>query len=826
MDLSKLKVTPTLIDEEKAAPSPEVSKSQEHHKETAIKVAEGQPQKTEQVLEKSEHTTTRKKSKQLQKPTPPTEEKKAKREYQHLRGPLRSSNLRHGTTPLADLEKEPPVKQTIESLPTEKEPPALLPSSFYNMLKIQAGRPPQRSSALTFDDSGNVTSVRKLDITKLPRHEVEVLWEVVEPTMKAKHSCNETLHSVNSKLKIQTVADSTLKKEKQKGKLEPKKQVFLSTLLDPSDGMLPGPLPTAGRVLWDSMELSPGVTVADPLGKKRASFREPSWLHSRDIMDEETLRPIQATVQRPTATTEQMITGKAAMVRGNPVKPFKDEKAELFLNFSTSPVQLSSKLRKICDEQSQLFTEISEITLSKAAFATIEVRPKIPQKPIPPTEEKKTNKEYQYPRWAHRLPILHRITKPQAESMEKCLVLPLSASKTSPKLLPTSFQTLPKILARQPLLSNKAATFHEFDHVSPLQILDAAKMTMNPVDMTLKVVDPSTGEVCLRAKPSNARNYQRSISLKQSTRELETFNLGDRLPSTIDDFYLPPFHCKNQTLSRSQGPKHHIFSCGDHHTSQEIYSAQHGLVSVNDTMIWDSMELSSKIIDRDSGGNRHFSLKEVPQHLHRYNLNSEAARSIKIPSANDKDIFVSLFSNINKPQDQVKSKLRKLNDAHPWQVEQYSEVNLNKTEIIPGGTKAKYLQKPSPPAQEKKNNREYQRHRVHFRSGSLQCNTTSSADPELTFLPKRAFGTLPEIKKNPKYLRTSKYNTFENKAESWPKFNRFRPFNEFANISSLQGTEPGKIHRQLMELTWEIVDPSVGEVHLRLKSPLRFVYQI
>ncbi|XP_028660496.2 uncharacterized protein C2orf81 homolog [Erpetoichthys calabaricus] len=291
---------------------------------------------------KSENIPANLKPQTMLKPIPPINEKKVKREYQRHRGPLRSAGLRHITKPLEVTEKELLIESLSKSFPAEQDVPDLLPSSFYNVLKIQAGRPPQRSNTMTFDKSGNVISVGKLDPIKLPRNKLEVTWEVVDPSEKTRQAYIDPLQplghmqssskvqksrELKTSLDVKRVVEfsiSPLNKEKYtlKRSIDSRKQNSFSWEQEaPEDRHLvqQGPLPVPGHVLWDSIELSPGVTIIDPTGNRRSALKEPIRQHSRGSLDGKVLRPIQSSIQQPLITAEQIVSGKATIMLGTPV---------------------------------------------------------------------------------------------------------------------------------------------------------------------------------------------------------------------------------------------------------------------------------------------------------------------------------------------------------------------------------------------------------------------------------------------------------------------------------------------------------------------------
>ncbi|KAM5125124.1 uncharacterized protein ACMZJ9_022446, partial [Mantella aurantiaca] len=134
--------------------------------------------------DKAKETSKTPKSPSIIKPTPPSNPPKNKTGYRPYRGPLRSAGLKNITKSLEETEKEIFLEESMKEESGLHENLNLMPTSLHNILKIQLGRPPQKKGVL-YDDAGNVLSVPKLELAKLPQRHVRPGIEVLDPGKEA-----------------------------------------------------------------------------------------------------------------------------------------------------------------------------------------------------------------------------------------------------------------------------------------------------------------------------------------------------------------------------------------------------------------------------------------------------------------------------------------------------------------------------------------------------------------------------------------------------------------------------------------------------------------
>ncbi|KAM5125172.1 LOW QUALITY PROTEIN: uncharacterized protein ACMZJ9_022405, partial [Mantella aurantiaca] len=134
--------------------------------------------------DKAKETSKTPKSPSIIKPTPPSNPPKNKTGYRPYRGPLRSAGLKNITKSLEETEKEIFLEESMKEESGLHENLNLMPTSLHNILKIQLGRPPQKKGVL-YDNAGNVLSVPKLELAKLPQRHVRPGIEVLDPGKEA-----------------------------------------------------------------------------------------------------------------------------------------------------------------------------------------------------------------------------------------------------------------------------------------------------------------------------------------------------------------------------------------------------------------------------------------------------------------------------------------------------------------------------------------------------------------------------------------------------------------------------------------------------------------
>ncbi|XP_067834241.1 uncharacterized protein [Heptranchias perlo] len=113
--------------------------------------------------------------------------KKKRQKFQPHRGPLGSAKLHNITKSLDKTEMELLIQQASQLCPEEQPVSPCkvyrMPSYFQNILKIQNSRPPVNNS-MTFDEFGNVISVRKLKPSRFPRHQVRPRFQLVDADLE------------------------------------------------------------------------------------------------------------------------------------------------------------------------------------------------------------------------------------------------------------------------------------------------------------------------------------------------------------------------------------------------------------------------------------------------------------------------------------------------------------------------------------------------------------------------------------------------------------------------------------------------------------------
>ncbi|MGH0173653.1 UNVERIFIED_CONTAM: hypothetical protein FKN15_066099 [Acipenser sinensis] len=323
----KLAEPPTKENTQPTAHQPETDTQQEQSKsrQKEIKDLDLTPNKqTSEIKREKKEPPVPRKTNLPRNPTPPPKEQKAKRQYKPHRGALPSAGLRNFTKPLEDSERDLLIQQLSQSLPSEQDSPKLIPAAFHNLLKIQGSRPAQNNN-ITYDESGNVTAVRRLEPARLPRHLVRPRVELVDPEVEAeqvrlaaiKAGWGTLRRTIRGKDKSEaqrtreagarpdwTVTKSTRKQIPLCGLAESQ----ASKSLYKEERQVPhAPLSTMASLLLESMELSPGVVLREPNGARRGSWKG-STQEGRDYQGN-VLRPILPNVPRPLISVDQLLEG-------------------------------------------------------------------------------------------------------------------------------------------------------------------------------------------------------------------------------------------------------------------------------------------------------------------------------------------------------------------------------------------------------------------------------------------------------------------------------------------------------------------------------------
>ncbi|XP_075049754.1 uncharacterized protein C2orf81 homolog [Mixophyes fleayi] len=280
--------------------------------------------------------TTAVQSSQLHiQPIPPLEPKKTKNRYRPHRGPLRSAGLKNITKSLEETEKEILLDQYLREKEDNKvdESFNLLPTSLHNILKIQLMRPTQKKD-LIYDDAGNILSVPKMDLSKLPQYHVNPQVEVLDVSKKAEVRGRKVMNvgvqapSLPPKRSRRPSGKEAIKYSHNNGlQLDPSS--FASQMLVLDDKTLKsqaltmssraedmqGLNPVSAGILLDTIQLSHGVILRDGNTTKRGSVyslqqREQGWREDR-----RTLQPIKASITLPSLSVEQLIKNNIPQVQ-------------------------------------------------------------------------------------------------------------------------------------------------------------------------------------------------------------------------------------------------------------------------------------------------------------------------------------------------------------------------------------------------------------------------------------------------------------------------------------------------------------------------------
>ncbi|XP_075704692.1 uncharacterized protein C2orf81 homolog [Rhinoderma darwinii] len=259
----------------------------------------------------------------LLKPSPPTGPPITRPRYRPHRGPLRSAGLKNITKSLEETEKEIFLEQLFKVKEENvDENLNLLPTSLHNILKIQLGRPPQKKDVI-YDHAGNVLSVPKVDLSRLPQHHVRPRIEVLD--------ISRDLEYLEGKSRVTGKGTRSRRVDRRSGaacKLSPIRRTHVLMSGDPPQLLLhdemirtciqpttttediPGPTPVSAGVLLDTMPLSQGVILREGDAIERGS------VYSLRVKEEsKKLRPIPAAIPLPILRVEQLIKNNVPQVQ-------------------------------------------------------------------------------------------------------------------------------------------------------------------------------------------------------------------------------------------------------------------------------------------------------------------------------------------------------------------------------------------------------------------------------------------------------------------------------------------------------------------------------
>ncbi|XP_068129940.1 uncharacterized protein C2orf81 homolog [Hyperolius riggenbachi] len=261
------------------------------------------------------------------KPAPPPQPPKNKTKYRPYRGPLRSAGLKNLTKSLEDTAKEMFLEECAkERLENDLvEDIDLMPTSLHNILKIQLGRPPQKKDVI-YDEAGNVLSMPKLDLSKLPQHHVRPRIEVLDSNKEAECQVKRPSHTSMS------TPNQRGKRIKEKDKLsqDPRLQ-FRPSTFDSQKTLLHDKTlqaytltippqtdhtkdPVATNILLEAIQLSQGVILREGNTSERGSLLSLRRREMAQREDNRQLEPIRPSVMLPKLSVEQLIKNNIPQV--------------------------------------------------------------------------------------------------------------------------------------------------------------------------------------------------------------------------------------------------------------------------------------------------------------------------------------------------------------------------------------------------------------------------------------------------------------------------------------------------------------------------------
>ncbi|KAG9462338.1 uncharacterized protein C2orf81 homolog isoform X2 [Eleutherodactylus coqui] len=237
-------------------------------------------------------------------PTPPTVPPKTRPRYRPHCGPLRSAGLKNITTSLEETEKQIILEQLAQKGGAPEETLELLPTSLYNILKIQLGRPPQKKDVI-YDHAGNVLSVPKMELSRLPQHHVRPQTEVLD--VSGESGASQGSGRGGGTRRSQGAGKTSAIRRSQFGSSS---SDGIATRMEDLHGWAPVP---TGRLLH-TMPLTDGVILREGDGTERGtvySLRQ----RKRATERRRELRPVQASIPLPRLTVEQLLKNNVPQVQ-------------------------------------------------------------------------------------------------------------------------------------------------------------------------------------------------------------------------------------------------------------------------------------------------------------------------------------------------------------------------------------------------------------------------------------------------------------------------------------------------------------------------------
>ncbi|KAG8538785.1 hypothetical protein GDO81_022089 [Engystomops pustulosus] len=249
---------------------------------------------------------TKRASEPTRKPTPPAAPPKNRPGYRPHRGPLPSAGLKNITKSLEETEKEMFLEQLVREEGVTSE--NLLPTSLHNILKIQLGRPPQKKDVM-YDDAGNVLSMPKVAISRLPQHHVRPRIQVLDVSRESTDNDTRRRNRQN------------LRKGKEARKASPVIGTRVCSFSNDPPHLhstraedLPGRASMPAAIHLDTMPLTHGVILRLGDSTERGSVYS---LQQRERAQTERgeLRPIQAAIPHPNLRVEQLLRNNIPQVQ-------------------------------------------------------------------------------------------------------------------------------------------------------------------------------------------------------------------------------------------------------------------------------------------------------------------------------------------------------------------------------------------------------------------------------------------------------------------------------------------------------------------------------
>ncbi|KAM9330232.1 uncharacterized protein C2orf81 homolog [Gastrophryne carolinensis] len=266
----------------------------------------------------------------IMKPTPPPEPPKTRTKFRPYRGPLRSAGLRNIGKSLEETEKEMFLEDLLNARKetSPEEDLDLLPTSLHNILKIQLGRPPQKKDVV-YDDAGNVLSVPKLDLSRLPQHHVRPRVEVLDSDREAQCQVKKFSHADVRTSNKQPHDKRRIRKKGHLGQARatgrlpvssapdlPHKTLQVYTLSSStSTDLSQGPRPSSTGLLLDHIQLAHGVILREANNTERGSLHSLRQSELARREESRQLQPIRPSVALPSLSVEQLIKNNTPQVQ-------------------------------------------------------------------------------------------------------------------------------------------------------------------------------------------------------------------------------------------------------------------------------------------------------------------------------------------------------------------------------------------------------------------------------------------------------------------------------------------------------------------------------